>query len=130
MIKAILDLAFVVVFSAVAYRRAFRPRFQGDAELKDGRIRGWAIAEGEASPRVEVQLYIDGQFAGATIADEPRPDLAVSEHLADARCGFEFAAPAAFGSGKHEARVYAVRSGDARRTMQLINHPIEFEIRR
>ena len=55
----------------------------------DAVVRGWAVDRSDASRRLEVRLWIDGQDAGSTVADRLRPDLSEG----DGRYGFVIGVP-------------------------------------
>ena len=119
--KLTLDLLFVVALAAYTHAVTFRASFKGEVEQADSRVvRGWVSDDSYPGAPVEVQLFVDGQFVVAAVADEPRPDA-----VGNARRGFVFE----FGReryGEHEARVYAVRAerGGARRTLRQIGEPV------
>lgn len=126
--KAALDLLFVCALAAGFHYAAFRPSFRGALDHADAQgVRGWVVDKSEPGRRVEVQLYLNGSFAAAATADEPRPDVYAAGFAPDERHGFVFPLgprPA----GEYEARVYAVRESGAgrRRTLQQIGHPARF----
>jgi hypothetical protein len=130
--KSIIEILFLIALVVVAQYRAFHPYFRGDAEFAAGYIAGWAVDEAASAshPRsVELQLYIDGKLVATTVADKPRPDVRAHGRSQDDFCGYSFLVPP-LSPGAHEARVYAVHSsdGDARKTLQMINHPVLFQI--
>jgi hypothetical protein len=108
----------------------FPPGFTGWGEVtRDQKIAGWAIDRDDPSKRVEVQLYIDDQFAGDAIAELPRPDVVQAGWTSDPRCGYIFTLPA-LSAGNHEARVYAlsrVRNGNYV-TLQMTGNPLRFSV--
>ena len=108
----------------------FPPGFTGWGELtRDQTIAGWAIQRNDPSKRVEVQLYIDDQFAGDAIAELPRPDVVQAGWTSDPRCGYSFTLPT-LSVGNHEARVYAlsrVRNGNYV-TLQMTGNPLRFSV--
>ncbi len=128
--KAIIELAFVAALMVGAQYRIFHSSFRGEAELKDNRIIGWMVDDTALSRRGEVQLFVDGRFAAQAVADKSLSDTFTAKCATNARCGFEFDLPS-LPKEKHEARIYAVHASDedARRTLQLIGRPIEFEIK-
>lgn len=109
----------------------FPPRFRGFGEMSaDGRVAGWVVDGREEAPRpVEVQLYIDGAFAAAAVADLPRPDVSAAGEARDERCGYSFALPS-LAAGEHEARVYAAHTvgGGAYRTLQQTGAALRFRV--
>jgi hypothetical protein len=108
----------------------FPPGFTGWGEVtRDQTIAGWAIHRNDPSKRVEVELYIDDQFAGHAVADLPRPDVVQTGWTSDPRCGYVFTLPR-LSAGNHEARVYAlsrVRNGNYV-TLQMTGNPLRFSV--
>jgi len=108
----------------------FPSGFTGWGEVtREQTIAGWAIHRNDPSKRVEVQLYIDDQFAGDAVAELPRPDVVQAGWTADPRCGYVFTLPA-LSVGNHEARVYAlshVRNGNYV-TLQMTGNPLRFSV--
>ena len=108
----------------------FPPGFTGWGEVThDQTIAGWAIHRDDPSKRVEVQLYIDDQFAGDAIAELPRPDVVQAGWTSDPYCGYVFTLPT-LSVGNHEARVYAlsrVRNGNYV-TLQMTGNPLRFSV--
>ena len=106
----------------------FPPGFSGWGEVtRDQTIAGWAIQRNDPSKRVEVELYIDDQFAGYAVAELPRPDVVQAGWTSDPRCGYVFTLPS-LSAGDHEARVYAlarVRNGK-NVTLQMTGNPLRF----
>jgi len=108
----------------------FPPGFTGWGKVRrDQTIAGWAIHRNDPSKRVEVELYIDDQFAGHAVADLPRPDVVQAGWTSDPRCGYVFTLPR-LSAGNHEARVYAlsrVRNGNYV-TLQMTGNPLRFSV--
>jgi hypothetical protein len=128
--KAIAETLFVGALAVGFYLTAFTPFFRGSLDLADSRhVAGWVINEREPLARVEVQLYIDGRFAGNHEADVARPDVLAAGRASDEGHGFVFDTPP-LPAGEHEARVYAVHaSGEGqRRTLQLVDKPLVFTV--
>jgi hypothetical protein len=130
-LKLTLDLLFVGVLAVYMHAVAFHPTFSGTLDFADGRsVRGWAVDRAQPGLTVEVQLYVDGRFAAAGFADEPRPDVSAKGFAPDARHGFAFRLePPLY--GEHEARIYAVYAsrGGMRRTLQQIGSPLTFVLK-
>lgn len=129
-VKSIIEILFVGALAIGFYLTAFAPFFRGALDTADARnIAGWAVNQDEPQGHVEVQLYIDGQFAGDRMADIARPDVKAAGRALDERHGFVFDTPP-LANGEHEARVYAVHeSGQGqRRTLQLIGKPLHFTV--
>jgi hypothetical protein len=126
--KLTLDLVFVAALAVYTHAVAFRPFYSGSLDYADSKsVRDWVVDRSEPSAAVEVQLYVDGSFAAAALADEPRPDVFEKGFAEDERHGFvfKFDPPLA---GEHEARVYAVHASraGARRTLQQIGSAFRF----
>ena len=108
----------------------FPPGFTGWGEVtRDQTIAGWAIRRGNPSDRVEVQLYIDDQFVGDTVAELPRPDVVQAGWTSDPRCGYSFTLPL-LSAGEHEARVFAVARvrNSNYVTLQMTGNPLRFSV--
>lgn len=111
--KAALEF-FVILFaiSLAAYSH-LNPPIRGAIDVADAtRVAGWAYDPRDPNARVEVQLFIDGQFAATGRADELREDLVRARAAENAQHGFTFAVPELrLAAGKHQVTVYAVRKG-------------------
>jgi hypothetical protein len=128
--KSIIEALFVGALAVGFYLTAFTPFFRGSLDLADARnVAGWVVNKAQPDARVEVQLYIDGRFAGNRWADLSRPDVKLAGRAEDENHGFAFDTPS-LPAGQHEARVYAVHvSGEGqRRTLQLIGKPLIFNV--
>lgn len=128
--KSLAEALFVGAVAIGFYLTAFTPFFRGSLDLANAlHIAGWVVNQAEPQSRVEVQLYIDGRFAGNHFADIPRPDVVAAGRAGDENHGFTFDTPA-LTPGEHEARVYAVHASgeDARRTLQLVGKPLRFTV--
>ena len=128
--KSILETIFVSVLAVVVYTKLFPPTFHGwgEAVVEAKMISGWVVNNAKPEDRVEVQLYIDGNFRNRTGAYDPRPDIVAAGWSKDPWHGFNFWV-SKLPPGAHEAKVYAVhRSHDGTRyTLQLLGDPIHFE---
>ena len=128
--KSIFEALFVGTLALVFYLATFNPFFRGALdEATPQHVYGWAVDETSPASRVEVQLYLDGHFAGAGLADLPRPDLLAAGRATDELHGFSFTTPA-LTPGEHEARVYAVFAGknETHRTLHQIGLTRKFII--
>lgn len=127
--KLALDLVFVCGLAIYTHAVTFRSGFDGELEHADGQgASGWVVDLEQTGAPVEVQLFLDGHFAAATVASESASDDASSDSARHGRRAFVFQ----FGQpryGEHEARVYAVREGRSgtRRTLQQIGDPRHFD---
>jgi hypothetical protein len=130
-VKSILDTIFVGALAVVVYARLFPPTFHGwgEAVAESRSISGWAVNNADPWGRVEVQLFIDGNFVGTTVAQLSRPDVRAAGWAKDEWHGYEFNLTG-LSEGMHEARVYALHRSGARYTLQLLGNPIRFEKRR
>jgi hypothetical protein len=129
--KSITEALFVGALVVGFYLTAFTPYFRGSLDYADAHhIAGWVVNQADPQSHVEVQLYIDGRFAGNGTADVLRADVKAAGRAADEFHGFVFDTPPALAPGQHEARVYAVHMSGAgfRRTLQLVDKPIVFTI--
>ncbi len=128
--KSIIEVLFVGALAVGFYLTAFTPFFRGTLDYADARqIAGWVVNQAAPRAAVEVQLYIDGRFAGNHTADLSRPDVVAAGRAEDEQHGFVFDTPP-LPAGQHEARVYAVHmSGEGqRRTLQLVGKPLVFSV--
>lgn len=126
--KSIFETLLVVSLAVFFFLEAF-PRFQGWGEATPYAIAGWVVNNRVPWHRVEVQLFIDDQFAGRAVANQSRPDVVAAGWSRDEWHGYSFPI-SSVSAGAHEARVYALHpSGQgARKTLQLIGDPIRFVV--
>jgi hypothetical protein len=128
--KSVIEALFVAVVAVSFFYTTFSPHYRGWSDVADAkRVAGWAINEAAPGEAVEVQVYIDGRFAGDALANRARPDVLSAGRSTTELCGFQFVTPP-LAAGEHEARVYAVHqsAGGARRTLQQIGLPLRFSI--
>ena len=128
--KSVIEALFVGTLAVGFYLTAFTPYFRGTLDYADAqRVAGWVVNQADMQSYVEVQLYIDGQFAGHRMADQSRPDVKAAGRAERENHGFVFETPS-LTEGQHEARVYAVHmSGEGqRRTLQLVGKPLSFHV--
>lgn len=107
---------------------SFPPHFRGFGEMtRRGEVAGWAVNGSNPAARVEVELYLDGRFAGHAVASLPRPDVVAAGHASDENCGYRFALPP-LDAGTHEAKVYALHApGPAElRTLKQLGDTLHF----
>ena len=130
--KSVLETVLVGTIAVVVYLNAFPPTFHGwgEAVFETQSIAGWVVNDAKPWDRVEVQLFVDGQFIGTQVAQLSRPDVVAAGWARDEWHGYSFPIPG-LPDGPHEARVYAVHpSGNGSRyTLQLLGDPIRFENR-
>lgn len=128
--KSILEALFVGALAIGFYLTAFTPYFRGTLDFADAqRIAGWVVNQASPESHVEVELYVDGRFAGHQTANQLRPDVKTAGRAESEDHGFVFETPA-LAAGQHEARVYAVHSSGEgqRRTLQLVGKPLVFNV--
>ena len=126
-IKSVVDTILVSAIAVGSYMASFPPYFHGWGEATANGIAGWAVNNQSPWDRVEVQLFIDGQFIQSGTANLSRPDVAQAGWAKDEWHGYVFPL-SKLDAGNHEARVYAMHesSADTRRTLQLLGYPIRF----
>jgi hypothetical protein len=91
LVKGLLDLLLLVGIVGYAARANFPPSIRGAIDLAGPeRVAGWAIDAGDPGTVVAVQLFIDGRFSAAGIANTPRPDLVPAGVAPDPNHGFSF----------------------------------------
>lgn len=127
--KSILETLLVGVLAVFAFITIFPPYFHGWGEITDTGISGWVVNNRAPWDRVEVQLFVDRNFAGTRLADESRPDVLAAGWSKDQWHGYTFSLPK-LGAGSYEARVYALHdSGNGKRkSLQLLGEPIPFVV--
>lgn len=129
--KSIFEGLLITSCSVAFYLISTNPYMQGWLDCaNDEVVAGWAVDESNPSARVELQLFVDGEFVEDRRAAEFRPDVHAANRADDDWHGFIFKTPALH-DGEHEARVYAVheRGSGVRRTLQLIGKPLRFRIK-
>jgi hypothetical protein len=124
--KSIAETLLVSVIGIAFYLSAFPPYFHGWGEIANGNIHGWAVDQSQPWSRVDVQLFIDGKFVAAAVANQSRPDVVKQGWSGDEWHGYFFSLPTQ-SAGLHEARVYAIHASDnsKRQTLQLLGSPIQ-----
>lgn len=127
--KSLLDVLLVGTVAVGFYMKAFPPYFHGWGEATNDSIAGWAVNNSAPWDRVQVQLFIDGQFAETATANLSRPDVAAAGWARDEWHGYNFRL-SNLSQGSHEARVYVLHeSGRAQRyTLQLLGDPVKFSV--
>jgi hypothetical protein len=127
--KGIIETLFVGAIAVGFHLTSFPPTFHGwgEAVYSSRSISGWAVNDASQWERVEVQLFVDGTFAGTQVARLSRPDVKAAGWAVDEWHGYSFQL-GEVSYGPHEVRVYAVHpSGNgARYTLQLLGDPIVF----
>ena len=125
--KSLAETILVATLGIVFYLSACPPYFHGWGEASGGSISGWAVDHSAPWSRVQVQLFIDGNFVATATANQSRADVVNSGWARDEWHGYRFSAPL-LPAGVHEARVYALHSsgGGIRQSLQLVGDPISF----
>lgn len=125
--KSLAETILVATLGIVFYLSTFPPYFHGWGEASHDGISGWVVDKSAPWSRVEVQLFVDGKFAGTTTANQSRPDVVGAGWANDPWHGYTFSAPL-MRAGFHEASIYALHSsgGGKRQSLQLIGDPIMF----
>lgn len=127
--KAIADTLFVGALALVFFVLTFPPHFRGWGEATDNSISGWAVNTSSPWDRVELQLFINGEFVTTGIANHSRPDVMAAGWSRDEWNGYRFELPS-LKAGEYVAHVYAIHAsaGGLRQTLQLVGDPIRFSI--
>jgi hypothetical protein len=127
--KSILETVLVGTIAVVVYLKVFPPTFHGwgEAVVEARSISGWVVDDADPWRRVEVQLFIDGKFAGTQVAQLSRPDIVSAGWGKDEWHGYSFAAND-LGAGIHEAKVYALHQYGDRYSLRMSGDPIRFEV--
>jgi hypothetical protein len=129
--KSIAETVVVGALAAISFITILPPYFHGWGEVTPKGIAGWAVNNAEPWGRVEVQLFIDGQFVSTQIAHASRPDVAAAGMAKDQWHGYWFSLDS-LSVGTHEARIYAVHDSGAgsRKSLQLLGDPLKFSVDR
>lgn len=127
--KSIIETLLVGALAVVTFLNVFPPFFHGWGEITEAGISGWVVNNAEPWERVEVQLFVDGQFVATGVANRSRPDVSGAGWARDEWHGYEFQL-ASLKPGKHEALVYALHDSGtgSRKSLQLMGEPIEFAV--
>jgi hypothetical protein len=126
--KSIFETLLLVSLVVVFFLDAF-PQFHGWGEVTPQGISGWVVNNSAPWDRVEVQLFVNGKFAGRAVANESRIDVVRAGWSEDEWHGYTFPI-STDQTGIHEARVYALHdSGQGKRkTLQLVGDPLRFTL--
>jgi hypothetical protein len=125
--KSIVETLVVGALAVIAFVTVLPPYFHGWGEVTETGISGWAVNNASPWERVEVQLFVDGKFVSAGIANQSRPDVSAAGWAKDPWHGYSFRLTK-LSLRYHEARVYALHDSGAgaRKSMQLVGDPILF----
>ena len=132
--KSIIETLIVGALAVFTFINVLPPFFHGWGEVTETGISGWAVNNASPWERVQVQLFIDGNFVAAGIADQYRPDVSAAGWAKDPWHGYTFgfiSLPSEVSDGAiHEARIYALHESGAglRKSLQLLGKPIVFSV--
>lgn len=128
--KSIVETLLIGALAVGTFITVFPPHFHGWGEVSDNAVAGWAVNNADPFQRVRVQLFINGEFVAAAVADRARPDVSAAGWARDEWHGYIFTLPS-LPAGQHEARVYAVHDsgGGKRKSLQLLGDPLSFTIK-
>lgn len=73
------------------------------------RVAGWTFDPDEPTTSLAVHVYLDGRYAGQSVADADRPDIGAFVPAAGNAHGYSFTVPAS--GGNHTACMYAINVG-------------------
>lgn len=123
--ETILVAALVVAF----YFWTFPPSFKGWGEVQPHAISGWVVNQFSPFERVEVQLFVDGEFVAGGRADLSRPDVVEAGWARDEWHGYTLSV-ASLRPGSHLARVYALHTsgGGTRQSLLLVGDPLLIDV--
>jgi hypothetical protein len=127
--KSIAETLLVGALAVFAFLTILPPYFHGWGEVTDTGISGWVVNNATPWDRLEVELFVDGKYIAARVANESRPDVAAAGWAKDEWHGYKFPLTS-LSAGLHEARVYALHAsgGGTRRSLQLVGDPIRFSV--
>ena len=127
--KSILETLVVGALAVFTFITVLPPFFHGWGEVTETGIAGWAVSNASPWERVEIQLFVDGRFIAAGIANQSRPDVSAAGWAKDPWHGYVFTLTSV-PAGIHEARVYALHEsgGGMRKSLQLLGKPIPFSV--
>jgi hypothetical protein len=130
--KSIAETLLVGGLAVFAFITLVPPFFHGWGEVVPTGVQGWAVNNAAPWDRVEVYLYVDGEFVAKQVANRSRPDVQAAGWTMDEWHGYEFnVSPSSlrrYEGYVYEARVYALHdSGDGtRKSLQMLGDPIFF----
>lgn len=128
--KSIIETLFLAALAVVFIHQLLHPSYRGSVDAaNESYVSGWAVDDAAPEARVEVQLFIDGHFAGWGLAEQARPDIQTAGRAPDAWHGFSVRLPV-LPQGTHEARVYAVHKvfGGQLFTLQQVDKALSFSV--
>jgi hypothetical protein len=108
--KLFVDLIVVCVIVSLTAFSQSSPLVRGHIDVADGqRVAGWVYDPRSPDESIEVQLFVDGRFGQAKVADEYRPDLTEARAAPGPNHGFSF--DLSLPSGPHRLEVFVLRPG-------------------
>jgi hypothetical protein len=109
--KSLIEIIFVCAVATLAAFSNFSPLLRGTIDAVDEtRVAGWVYDPLDPDQVIEVQLFIDGKFVMAKLADERRDDLVEAGATTRPGHGFSFRLDSLdLANGSHTAQVYALR---------------------
>ena len=125
--KSIAETLLVGGLAVFAFITLAPPFFHGWGEVTPTGIQGWAVNNAGPWDRVEVYLYVDGEFVAKQSANRSRPDVQAAGWARDEWHGYTFRLSRQ-SPRYHEARVYVLHDsgGGKRKSLQLLGNPIPF----
>jgi hypothetical protein len=130
--KSLAEALFLAALVTAFSYTHFNTHLRGSLDVADARsVGGWAVDESAPGAQVEVELYIDGHFAGRRRADQLRADVLAAGRAASAYHGFVFATPRLPArEGEYEARVFVARGGAdaAHATLRQVGEAKRFRV--
>ena len=127
--KSILEVLLVGILAVFTFITILPPYFHGWGEVTNSGVAGWVVNDAAPWDRVEVQLFVDGEFMAAAVASQSRPDVMKAGWSRDEWHGYMFPITSVT-AGLHEARVYALhdRGDGSKKSLQLVGDPIPFQV--
>jgi hypothetical protein len=113
--KSLIEIIFVCAVATLAAFSNFSPLLRGAIDVADQtRVAGWVLDPLDPDRVIEVQLFIDGNFVTAKLADERRDDLVEAGVTTKPGHGFTFRLDSLnLADGSHTAQVYALRESSS-----------------
>ena len=133
-IKLVVDIVLISALATYAGFKNFNPLIRGAIdEATQQRVSGWAHDPLLPMEPLEVQLFIDDQFAASVRANDHRDDLVNAGAAKLPFHGYHFdLTPFKLANGPHRAQVYVVHAafGDYKTLLPLTKQPPVFQVTR
>jgi hypothetical protein len=130
--KSFVEIFVVCVIATLAAFSNFSPMLRGHIDVADQmRVSGWVYDPLAPNSVIQVQLFIDGHFVAARVADESREDLVEAGATNKPNHGFTFSLKSLnLTRGKHTVQVYALRgtSGATKALIPISRTPRVFQV--